>query len=179
MNVKPTVLVLPGWQGSGSEHWQTRWERLHGYQRVDQHDWLHPRRGDWLARLDEVMVDTQGPVVLVAHSLGCALVAAWAQFSRHTQKVRAALLVAPPDTSQEPLRSALPGWSPLVLSALPFPSVVVASTDDPYCSLERSRDFAQAWGSTCVDVGACGHINAESDVGDWPEGHSLLLPWVS
>ncbi len=179
MNVKPTVLVLPGWQGSGPEHWQTRWERLHGYQRVDQHDWLHPRRGDWLARLDEVMVDTQGPVVLVAHSLGCALVAAWAQFSRHTPKVRAALLVAPPDTSQEPLLSALPGWSPLVLSALPFPSVVVASTDDPYCSLERSRDFAQAWGSTCVDVGVCGHINAESDVGDWPEGHALLLPWVS
>ena len=51
--MKAQVLTLPGWQSSGPEHWQSRWEALHGFQRVEQHDWMTPRRGDWLARLDE------------------------------------------------------------------------------------------------------------------------------
>ena len=39
------VLTLPGWQGSGPEHWQSRWEALHGFIRVEQHDWMRPLRG--------------------------------------------------------------------------------------------------------------------------------------
>ena len=65
----PQVLILPGWQGSGPAHWQSRWEVLHGYARVEQHDWQQPRRGDWLARLDETVIDSERPVVLVAHAL--------------------------------------------------------------------------------------------------------------
>ena len=72
------VLLLPGWQNSGPRHWQSLWEREHGYTRVDQHDWMRPRRGDWIARLEEVLLAQTGPAVLVAHSLGCHLVAAWA-----------------------------------------------------------------------------------------------------
>ena len=71
-----SVLILPGWQGSGPGHWQMQWARLYGYTVVEQNDWLHPLRGDWLARLDEVVIDAPGPVVLVAHSLGCILTAA-------------------------------------------------------------------------------------------------------
>ena len=51
------VLLLPGWQDSGTAHWQSRWEALHGFRRVQQDDWLWPRRGDWLARLDEVLLE--------------------------------------------------------------------------------------------------------------------------
>ena len=47
-----TVLLLPGWQGSGPDHWQMRWANVHGYSVVEQNDWMRPRRGDWLARLD-------------------------------------------------------------------------------------------------------------------------------
>ena len=72
----PTILTLPGWQGSGPEHWQTRWEARHGDQRVQQHDWMRPLRGDWTARLQDVVLARPGPVVLAAHSLGC-LLAAW------------------------------------------------------------------------------------------------------
>jgi len=170
----PTVLSLPGWQSSGPAHWQTRWEALYGFRRVEQHDWFIPRRGDWLARLEEVVTDTPGPLLLVAHSLGCALVAAWARYTRHAGRVRGALLVAPPDTTQPPLAAALPGWAPLERQALPFPSVLVASRDDPFCSWPRAQSLAQAWGSTCVDAGARGHLNADSGLGDWPEGLALL-----
>ena len=94
----PRVLLLPGWLNSDAAHWQSRWETLHGHRRVEQDDWLWPRRGDWMARLDEVLLADPGPAVLVAHSLGCQLVAAWAGHSQHTARVQAALLVAPPDT---------------------------------------------------------------------------------
>jgi len=170
----PHVLILPGWQNSGPEHWQSRWEALHGYLRVDQSDWMTPRRGDWMARLDEVLLGLDGPAVLVAHSLGCILTAAWAAHSRHTGRVRSALLVAPGDPEQEALRVQLPSWSPVVLQPLPFRSVLVGSRNDPYCTEARARAFAAAWGARYTDLGHAGHINAESGLGDWPQGHAWL-----
>ena len=172
--MSPRILILPGWQNSGPDHWQSHWQRLYGYHRVEQHDWMRPLRGDWIARLDEVLLESDGPAVLVAHSLGCIHTAAWASHSRYTQRVLGALFVAPGDVERDDLRVMLPSWSPVSLQALPFPSVLVGSQNDPYCSLERARAFAQAWGSDFVDAGARGHLNAESGLGDWPEGHALL-----
>ncbi|QNP47271.1 RBBP9/YdeN family alpha/beta hydrolase [Diaphorobacter aerolatus] len=168
------VLVLPGWQGSGEQHWQSRWEALHGYRRVEQHDWQRPLRGDWSARLEETIVDAPEPVILVAHSLGCILTAWWAAHSRHTAKVRAALLVAPGDVERPELAGPLHGWQPVQMDRLPFPGTLVASRDDPYCTFTRARALADAWGSRFVDLGEHGHINAESGLGDWPEGHAML-----
>ena len=171
------VLVLPGWQGSCPDHWQSRWERLHGYQRVEQHDWSRPLRGDWTARLEDCVLDAGGPVVLVAHSLGCILAAWWAAHSANAHRVRAALLVAPGDVEQHDMRAQLPGWAPIAMQQpLPFPAVLVASHDDPFCTLARAHTLALAWGAQLVHAGARGHLNAESCLGDWPEGHALLAP---
>src|SRR5690606_29912170 len=127
-HVKPSnVLILPGWQNSTPDHWQSRWEALYGYRRVDQHDWMRPRRGDWLARLEEVVLDASEPVVLVAHSLGCILTAAWAAHSKNTHRVKAALLVAPGDAEHDTLHDILPSWSPIPMVALPFHSLLVGS----------------------------------------------------
>ncbi len=173
-----TVLILPGWQGSGADHWQMHWVRQHGYTVVEQNDWMRPRRGDWLARLDEVVIDATGPVVLVAHSLGCIQVAAWAAFSRHTARVRGALLVAPGDVESHDMKNTLPGWSPIVRQPLPFSSILVGSQNDPYCSAERAQGLARDWAARWVDLGAAGHINAESSLGDWPAGHALLQTFL-
>lgn len=151
-----------------------RWVERYGYTVVEQNDWIRPLRGDWLSRLDEVVGDSPGPVVLVAHSLGCIQVAAWASLSRHVNKVRGALLVAPGDVEQSDLPLVLHSWSPIARQRLPFAAVLVGSENDPYCSLERAQAMAQDWGARWVNLGACGHINAESGLGDWPEGHALL-----
>ncbi len=173
--MKPSnVLVLPGWFNSGAQHWQSLWEKRHGYVRVEQHDWDKPLRGDWLARLEEMVLSRDEPVVLVAHSLGCILTAAWSVRSFNTHRVKGALLVAPGDVEKPEVRDAIPTWSPIDLSALAFPSVMVASRDDPYCEFERARLFAHAWGSQFMDYGDCGHINADSGLASWPEGHVLL-----
>lgn len=168
------IWLLPGWLNSDPAHWQSRWEALHGDHRVEQHDWLRPLRGDWQARLEEELLAAPAPVTLVAHSLGCLLVAAWAAHSRNTAKVRAALLVAPGDVERDDLRQMIPGWAPIVRQPLPFPALVVAANDDPYCAPDRARQLAADWGARFVDAGPGGHLNGESGLGDWPEGRALL-----
>lgn len=170
----PHVLILPGWQNSGPHHWQSRWETAHGYTRVEQHDWLWPMRGDWITRLEDVVTACEGPVLLAAHSLGCVLVAAWATLSANTHRVQGALLVAPGDVEQPDVPASLRSWSPIAVPRLPFASVLVASRNDPYCRFERAQQLAQAWGARLVDAGEAGHLNGQSGLGDWPEGHAHL-----
>ncbi len=173
----PQVLLLPGWHNSGPDHWQSRWEALYGYTRVEQHDWDLPRRGDWLARLDDVVQSTSGPLVLVAHSLGCVLVAAWAKYSPHRQRVTGALLVAPADVEQEHLRPVLPSWAPNVRERLPCGSCVVASRTDLFGPWPCIEALAHGRGSELVEAGASAHHNAASALGNRPAGHALLAPW--
>src|SRR5690606_12703555 len=116
--------------------------------------------------------------VLVAHSLGCILTAWWAAHSPHARRVQGALLVAPGDVERPDLAAQIHGWAPIVRQPLPFPAVLVGSRNDPYCSFERAEILAQAWGARFVDLGARGHINAESGLGDWPEGRALLQTLV-
>lgn len=168
------VLLLPGWQNSDPAHWQSRWEAIYRDHRVEQHDWMRPLRGDWSARLEEEVLAANGPVVLAAHSLGCILVAAWAAHSRHADRVRAALLVAPGDVERDDLRQMIPGWAPIVHQRLPFAALVIAGDDDPYCGPGRAAAMARDWGARFVDAGPRGHLNSESGLGDWPEGRQLL-----
>lgn len=173
-----TVLVLPGWQNSGPAHWQSRWEALQSapfeFVRVQQSDWMRPLRGDWMIQLEEAVLAAPGPVLLAAHSMGCMLTAAWAGHSQNTHRVAGALLVAPGDPERQELRAVLKSWSPIVRKALPFKSILLGSENDPYCDLARAQGFAQSWGSQFMNYGVRGHINAESGLGDWPDGLTLL-----
>ncbi|MBB6097968.1 hypothetical protein HNR42_001391 [Deinobacterium chartae] len=167
------VLILPGWNSSGPEHWQSRLEAAHpDFVRVEQRDWAQPNLEDWAGTLEAYVARATGPVVLVAHSLACVTVAHWA--GADESRVRAALLVAPADVERPDVPPELVGFAPVPLRPLPFPSVLVASRNDPYCSLERARTFAHAWGSRLEDAGQAGHINTASGHGEWPLGETLL-----
>jgi uncharacterized protein len=174
--VTPTFLVLPGIYSSGPEHWQTRWEQLDArFRRVQQDDWDHPRPQAWVARIVDAVESAEGGVVFVAHSLGCHAVAYAAREQAVRDRVVAAFLVAPPDL-YDPRNDHmdLAGFRPPVLDELPFPSTLVASTDDQTCRLEHARELAAAWGSELVVAGALGHINSDSSLGDWPVGREIL-----
>lgn len=181
------IFSLPGWHGSSLTHWQTQWERRHGLQRVEQDDWQWPRRGDWMMRLEETLladaaVSAAQPAVLVAHSLGCHLVAAWAAHSQHTALVQAALLVAPPDIDgmAEPgwiggdFPPQMATWRPVARQRLPFRSLVVGSTNDVYATPEGAAKLAADWGAQWLQIGALGHINGNSGLGAWPQGWAML-----
>jgi len=167
------VLLLPGLFNSGADHWQSHWEqRDPTFIRVVQRDWDAPRRADWVETLDAAIVTHGSDVVLVAHSTACSLVAFWAAATART--VRGALLVAPSDTEAPSYPAGPVGWSPMPLERLAFPSIVVASTDDEYCTPTRANAFASAWGSRYVEFGPAGHINSASGLGAWPAGRVLL-----
>ena len=166
------VLTVPGLWSSGPDHWQTLWEAAEPtWRRIQQSDWNTPSRADWVATIDAAVVAAPGPVVLAAHSLGCVAVAYWGRLGRGIQ---GAFLVAPADVEAASLPEGPRGFSPMPLERLPFRSIVVASTNDPYISIERARFAADAWGSAFVNVGAVGHINASSGLGSWPDGRALL-----
>lgn len=170
-------LTIPGITNSSENHWQSRWERERPekFRRIEQIEWDSPRVEDWVAKI-ESDVQGRGPedVVLIAHSLGCIATAHWAR--KHGTIVKGALLVAPSDCETEKYRGTFDsqGFDPVPLGKLPFRSIVVGSTDDEWVSLDRAKQYADAWGSEFVNVGAKGHINPGSGFGEWDEGLELL-----
>lgn len=167
------VLTAPGLGSSGPLHWQTLWEQLiPGTRRIEQHSWDAPVCEDWVASIEQAVADAGPQVVIAAHSLACMALVHWAGKTR--LKITGALLVAPADAERPDFPPEAQGFSPIPLEKLPFPSMVVASTNDPYCTLERAAFLANHWGSRFVNAGAKGHINSESGLGEWPEGQNLL-----
>lgn len=162
-----TVILVPGLGDSGPEHWQTLWGRDHSaYRRVRQQNWNQPQVEDWVGALDREIRRAPSPVLLVGHSLGCITIVEWAQ--RHWTDIRGALLVAPADADRCSFFNGVP------LRPLPFTSILVASENDPYLTLERATWFARHWDSRLVNLGRAGHINVESGFGPWPAGEALL-----
>ncbi|MBN9525970.1 MAG: alpha/beta hydrolase [Alphaproteobacteria bacterium] len=171
-SINTPILIVPGLGGSGPDHWQTRWARLHPeFVTVLQDDWHRPDLAAWIARLDDAVQACKAPPVLVAHSLACLLVPLW-DAACVQRTIRAALLVAPPDPANLPAEAA--EFADLPQMPLTFPSLVVCSSDDPWCSPGRARQLAGIWHSEIVEIGAAGHINSESGLGDWPAGYALL-----
>lgn len=171
MKVKDaSILIVPGYTNSGPEHWQSRWQaRLSTAERVEQAEWTKPVREDWTEALANAVNAAERPVVLIAHSLGVATVVQAVRKFRNP--VAGAFLVAPPDVANPSIRPKhLMTFGPYPRDPLPFPSMVAASSNDPFCALDVAEDIAAAWGSVFVHAGEAGHINADSGYGPWPEG---------
>jgi predicted alpha/beta hydrolase family esterase len=174
---EPAVLLIPGLDGSGPGHWQSIWEQQHdGWSKVAFSRADEPHRNTWINNLNHAVIGAKRPVVLVAHSLGCLAVAWWARYEQRkwATPVVGALLVAPPDVDFFPLDERVSCFAPTPADFLPFPSRLVASRDDPWIGFRTAQDLARRWGSTFVDAGECGHINADSGLGDWPFGREQV-----
>ena len=168
------VLTLAGLWNSGPQHWQTLWEHKHpDWVRVAHRDWNNPDCHEWVAELDAAIAACEGPPLLVAHSLGTMLVAQWAR-SGSALRIAGAFMVCPSDVEAQSYPVDANGFAPIPMEKLPFPSMVVASSDDPFVTIERARAIASAWGSTLVEIGAAGHVNGDCGYGPWPEGEKLL-----
>lgn len=177
------IIMIPGYGNSGEDHWQTRWEnKLSTATRVAQEDWLKPVVEEWTQNLISAMDQTTKPIVLVAHSLGVHVVAQSVKQLNQSQKdkISAAFLVAPPDVEREKIKPKhLRTFGPYPRDPFPFPSTVIASLNDPFCSIEVADQMAACWGSLFIDAGEQGHINPASGHGPWPEGLMVFSKFMS
>lgn len=163
-------IIVPGWRNSGPGHWQSLWaERLAGAVRVQQDDWVTPSRQAWVATLARTILQQDGPVVVVAHSLGCIATAHLPPEA--AARIQGALLVAPADPER---LAVLSDFAPVPFQNLPYRSVLVASGNDPFCPVRLAGAYARAWGSEFVRLPEAGHINIASGHGEWPLGVALL-----
>lgn len=173
------IVVVPGIGGSGEAHWQTLWEASDPrFVRFAPSSWDAPDLEDWLAALDRAVAASSEPPVLVAHSLGCLLLAHW--WGRGAGAARGAFLVATPDPDGPafPVAEAASFRDPPEAKA-PFPVLMIASADDPYGTPAHAVAWARTWGARLIDIGAAGHINAASGLGDWPRGKTLLSDFLA
>ncbi len=167
------VFTVPGLYNSGPDHWQTHWEKGFGFTRIEQNDWETPNCSNWIQTIDSAI--TKCPlqdVIVIGHSLACCTIVRWAE--KYQRTIKAALLVGPSDVEATSYPPGTTGFSPMPKFKLPFPSIVVASSNDEYVTMERAKEFAKNWGSELIDAGDLGHINSSSNLGNWPFGYSIL-----
>lgn len=163
------LVIVPGWRDSGPGHWQSLWAELPGAMRVVQDDWITPTRSAWVRAIAQLILAQPGPVRVAAHSLGC--IATVHLPPEVAARISGALLVAPADPER---RAVLHDFAPVPYAPLPYRSIVVASSNDPFCPVRRAGAYARAWGSEFVRMQNAGHINVDSGHGDWPLGLALL-----
>ena len=165
-----SIIIVPGWRDSGPGHWQSIWaEQLPGAVRVQQDDWITPSRQAWVASITQTILAQRGPVIVVAHSLGC--IATSHLPPEATAHIQGALLVAPADPER---KGVFADFAPAPFQPLPYRSIIVASSNDPYCPVRTAGAYARAWRSEFIRLENAGHINAESGLGPWPQGLSLM-----
>jgi predicted alpha/beta hydrolase family esterase len=160
------TLIIPGIDGSPAPHWQHWWASTEAEAlMVEQDDWANPDPDQWEVEVAGMILQHPG-ATLVAHSLGCLVVARllrrWLLVN-----ISGVVMVAPADPAQSPRLSAFSG---LPRGTLGIPAVVVASRNDPWMSFTQATALAADWGADLVDLGFSGHINVASGHGPWPEG---------
>lgn len=167
-------LIVPGLGNSGPEHWQTYFQNSgNNFFRIEQREWDSPTCAEWIETIDKkVSAFDPSTVVLIGHSLGCSAIAHWA--TKYKRKIKGALLVAPSDLEAPQYNFPAKGFAPIPLNKIDFTTIVVASADDIWVSLERARFFANNWGSEFINIGNAGHINVASGHTNWDEGMDIL-----
>lgn len=172
------ILFIPGLGNSGPDHWQTRWQvKIRTALRVEQAEWDRPVCADWMGRIVATAHSATRPVILIAHSCGVAAVLHAAP-KLDASRVRGAFLVACTDPASPVAPAAAASFGPLPSAPLPFPSLLIASRNDPFCTYGRAENLALDLGAALVDAGDSGHINMASGHGPWPEGLMQLAAFM-
>ncbi|WP_298772358.1 alpha/beta hydrolase [uncultured Shewanella sp.] len=170
------IIFVPGYLNSLAGHWQRFWfEEFVGSYWVEQEDWAYPDCNKWVSTLNKLVDSVSGPTMFITHSLGGSTVAHWCQrYPEKAAMIKGAFMVAVPDVQRDDFPKVITGYSTPPLTPLPFPCVMCASSNDPYCRIEQAHFFAKHWQAELIPVGALGHINTDVNIGDWPEGKALF-----
>jgi hypothetical protein len=164
-------VLVPGINDSGPEHWQSFWQKRHGFWlRVAQSRWNNPDIGLWIDAIRRLLETTRRPAILVGHSFGALASCCVTASGQH--KIAGLMLVAPAEPARFEVEDRVP------TTPLGVPCIVVASHNDPVVRFPRAVYWSKVWNANLADVGEAGHINAESGFGPWPYGLQVLKDLV-
>lgn len=167
------IYLLPGLYNSGPDHWQTHWQKEYGFIRINQQEWNKPLCDDWLNTIEATLKgEDHTQVILIGHSTACCTIVKWAEKYKHI--IKGVLLVAPSDTESPYYPDGPIGFAPMPSFHLPFPSIIITSTNDEVVSLERAKTFSASWGSKLIVVENGGHLGGDANLGLWPFGYGYL-----
>lgn len=173
-------VFIPGFGNSRGEHWQNKWsKKIPNSYWLEQQNWTEPECSVWVDCLEACVQKIDEPIIFISHSLGSLTLVEWTKRYRisNEKKIVGAFMVAVPDPLQSNVPPTIRGFSQYPLTPLPFPSKMIASTNDPYCNVKRSEFFAKNWESELEFIGAKGHINPGAGFGDWDEGFEKFQQW--
>ncbi|CAL2108474.1 Serine hydrolase family protein [Tenacibaculum sp. 190524A02b] len=166
--------IIPGYGNSDKEHWQTYFEsKLENSKRIVQDNWIKPVLEDWVDRIEKTLSNENlSDIILIAHSLGGIALTHWVK--KYDKKIKGALIVAPADIENPFEDRALESFTPIPKINLPFPSILVCSTNDNWMNLERAKLFASSWGSELIILKDAGHVSSNDGFGSWENGLKIL-----
>ena len=168
-------ILIPGLHNSDDTHWQTHLERSapEKFLRIEQESWEHPVCAKWIAEIEKQLEGyDKSELILIGHSIGCMAIVHWLQKWKHP--IKGALLVAPSDAESSNYPKYIEGFTPIPMSQLPFKSIIVGSTNDHVTELQRTKTFAEAWGSELILLENAGHIEGKSGFGQWELAEQLI-----
>jgi predicted alpha/beta hydrolase family esterase len=166
---------IPGLHNSDTSHWQTNFERTdpNNFFRVTQENWNEPDCNTWINQIElELKNFNHAELILIGHSIGCMAIVKW--YEKYGHIIKGALLVAPSDSERDGYPTYISGFVPIPTFKMPFPTIFVASTNDPVTEMDRSKAFAYNWGSELIILENAGHIEPKSGFGDWEYGLTLI-----
>lgn len=172
------ILILPGWKDSEPEYWQGIWlKKYPNALKVRQDNWMFPEKSAWVKTINDYIEHyKENNIIFVGHSLACATFVYWSEmYSADTSaSIKGTLLVSPSDMDVVDFPKEVNGFPPMPLEPLNCKTIVAASENDPFVSMDRAKYFAHSWKARLINIGPHGHINVEAGFGEWPEGEGIL-----
>ena len=174
----PKTLILHGWGGSDSPHWQaelaTEIAKNYGTVSFPLLDNCHfPSKNRWIKQIKELLKTFQ-PHTVVCHSLANTLWF-WLCQEKEMQKIARLIMVSPPslNTKEETIKTFFPCKTPQNIYAQEVHLIV--SDNDPWIQVEEAQKMAQTITASFTVIKDAKHINAESGYGKWDYIENLLL----
>jgi len=172
------LLILHGWGGSDSPHWQAELaaEVAKHYGTVSFPLIQHPHFPSLNRWRREVLQHLKAfkPDTVVCHSLANTL---WFHLAAEEtlKPVKRLFMVAPPSrtTVIEGLDDFYP--APLPTSLYAQETHLIVSDNDPYISLDESKETAIHFDIPLTILENAGHINADSGYGKWKFIEELVM----
>ncbi|MEA3419627.1 MAG: alpha/beta hydrolase [Campylobacterota bacterium] len=171
------VLILHGWGGSDTPHWQAELActlaKDYGTVSFPLLDNCHfPSKNRWVRQVKEILEDFK-PDTVVCHSLANTL---WFWLCQQEMRtVEKLIMVSPPSltTNVDTIKTFFPCPMPQILCAKE--TIMIVSDNDPYITINEAQKLSKHYHAPLTIIENAGHINADSGYGKWEYIEKLII----